>query len=137
MFPVNDAIGKSVRELALTGREQSEQIGDRRYIYSRDYGFSLTLDDAENVIGVHLYGGNKEGFARYDHIVPLGAAFEMSRDVLRSHLGVPELISEAGQIAPVLGPQPAWDRFRGDGFRLHAEYTHDLQAVGMFTIMPS
>jgi len=134
MTPIEDSLGKPLSEIGEYPRAMLEQIGDRSYLSAIEIGLSFVIDD-ERVIAAHLYGGGKEGFKRFPFRLPLGVAFEMSREGLRTHLGIPEQSRDAGQTL-MLGMKPAWDRFIGDGIKLRAEYSEDLNSVQMFTVMP-
>ncbi|SFI94038.1 hypothetical protein SAMN03159338_0365 [Sphingomonas sp. NFR04] len=134
MIAAEELLGKLPNQLPQLGEITYERLDDRDYLSSIAFGISLVVVDG-HVAAVFLYGGGKEGFARFPFRVPLDLTFDMSREVVRSRLGSPEESAEAGQM-PVLGWKPAWDRFVRDGFELHAEYSEDLTSVQMFTVLP-
>ncbi|MGN7999952.1 hypothetical protein [Sphingomonas sp. 22176] len=134
MIAAEELLGKLPNQLPQLGEITSERVDDRDYLSSIAFGISLVVVDG-HVAAVFIYGGEKDGFARFPFRVPLGLTFDMSRDVVRSHLGSPEESSEAGRVL-VLGWKPAWDNFVRDGFKLHVEYSEDLTSVQMFTVLP-
>lgn len=130
-------IGKRYGELSSIGSvvdlPAPRPDEDRSYVGLPSMGLQLVLDETGVISAVFLFNG-EEGYATYDGPMPGGIAFTMDRAEVRASLGSPERAEEPKSI-PILGPQPAWDRFDYNGLKLACDYSADLDGIVQITIM--
>lgn len=95
-------------------------------------GLELQCDcnDIINAIFMHSaeYGGFDESLIEF--------SFNMTRNKVREHLGMPSKKSEK-LIHPILGECGPWDRFTKSEGTIHFEYFLDASAINKITLMSS
>lgn len=102
----------------------------------RAAGVSVTATLEGHVEAIHLYSEGFKKHREFGGVLPHGISFQNGREEIRANLGIPAL-SGGGDVVPVLGAIPLWDRFKMSGYDLHVQYTDDCLGVSLVTLMPS
>lgn len=95
--------------------------GDRRYLEAKHSGIAVGIGESGRVEIAFFYGGQREGFARYEGILPLDVRMSWDRSQVQAALGLPSR-SGGGEDVPFFGKAAPWDRYDFPSFSLHLEY---------------
>lgn len=142
--PVRDLIGVLARHggeadfadrlRALIGEFETWTDEGDTFFKSRASGLEVLVDATGGVQAVFLFGPGCEEGPEYRGELPLGLSFSDSREKVRSMLGEPD---ETGEGEVYLGEVVyPWDKYRQDGYSVHARYTLDKQGIDRITLAP-
>lgn len=115
---------------------EPEAIEDRTHVGAPRLGLGFT-EHGDGVVGViHVYVEPGQGMHAFEGALPCGLSRGMGRPETRNLLGDPESSGEAMTL-PVLGAQPAWDRFVvAEDVYLHVSYRRDGRpGLSLVTLM--
>jgi len=104
-------------------------LGETNYVF-RQEGVDVISDSSGTVSTVFLHSSSGRRFEPELEDLP----FAWSRAKARSILGSPSQSGE-GRLDPVLGDYGPWDRFRYEGFEIHAQYAEGGASINLLTFM--
>jgi hypothetical protein len=132
-------LGKNFGDIVLSEvfapfqASKPEMIETEGYVEMPEAGLSLVLLEDMMIDTVHLYSDGYDSYSGYAQQLPEGIDFNMSRDQVRSKIGIPSMHSEGIKV-PILGEKPAWDLFLRSKYKLHVEYAPNKLSVQLVTV---
>lgn len=132
-------LGKSIESPAVEvlvaelGHQEVKTVVDRHYFKFQADGLSLATDEGMMIETIFLYGGDREGFKRYERDLPHGLRLDWDQRYVRAALGQPSA-SGGGEEIPLYGLAARWDRYDFPTYSLHLEYTSEGQGISLVTL---
>lgn len=108
--------------------------GGTTHVEFREAGVELGLTDDGRVSFVCFFSKGRNGYKRYQGVLPGGLVIGDDRAAVHARLGPPSR-SGTPQMLPVLGLTRSWDSYDLPAYSVHFEYAHEGDALSMVTLM--